>query len=70
MRLERVGDEIASLRHSQWIVMNNDDRHRREIRTVVDRMVKFVRGYAELFSAGGLRDEPAAYCPLLTECGW
>lgn len=50
MRLERVGEEIAGLRHSQWIVMNNDDRHRREIRTVVDRMVKFIKGHAELFA--------------------
>lgn len=50
MRLERVGDEIGSLRHRQWIVMNNDDRHRREIRTVVDRMVKFVRSRARLFA--------------------
>ncbi|AXV14478.1 LysR family transcriptional regulator [Neorhizobium sp. SOG26] len=50
MRLERVGGEIESLRHRQWIVMNNDDRHRREIRTVVDRMVRFVRDRAELFA--------------------
>ncbi|MGK6314059.1 LysR family transcriptional regulator [Neorhizobium sp. DT-125] len=50
MRLERVGEEIQNLRHSQWIVMNNDDRHRREIRTVVDRMVKFIKGHAELFA--------------------
>ena len=50
IRLVRVGEEIAELRHSQWIVMNNDDRHRREIRTVVDRMVSLVRGHAELFA--------------------
>ncbi|MBW6420775.1 LysR family transcriptional regulator [Rhizobium sp. XQZ8] len=50
MRLERVGDEIASLRHRQWIVMNNDDRHRREIRTVADRMVKFVKDRTQLFA--------------------
>jgi DNA-binding transcriptional LysR family regulator len=50
MRLERVGDEIESLRHRQWIVMNNDDRHRLEIRTVVDRMVKFVKDRARLFA--------------------
>ncbi|TDX88885.1 LysR family transcriptional regulator [Neorhizobium sp. R1-B] len=50
MRLERVGDEIASLRHTQWVVMNNDDRHRREIRTVVDRMVRFVKGNSDLFA--------------------
>ncbi len=50
MRLQRVGGEILSLRHTQWIVMNNDDRHRPEIRAVVDRMVSFVRGNADLFS--------------------
>lgn len=50
MRLERVGDEIASLRHTQWVVMNNDDRHRREIRAVVDRMVRFVKGNSDLFA--------------------
>ncbi|CDZ69016.1 Transcriptional regulator [Neorhizobium galegae bv. orientalis] len=50
MRLERVGGEIESLRHNQWIVMNNDDRHRRDIRTVVDRMVKFARGHGPLFA--------------------
>lgn len=50
MRLERVGGEIEALRHSQWIVMNNDDRHRRDIRTVVDRMVKFVRAHGPLFA--------------------
>ncbi|MGY5778647.1 LysR family transcriptional regulator [Rhizobium sp. LEGMi135b] len=49
-RLERVGDEIALLRHRQWIVMNNADRHRREIRTVVDRMTKLLKSHAELFA--------------------
>jgi DNA-binding transcriptional LysR family regulator len=50
MRLERAGEEIGELRHSQWLVMNNDDRHRREIRTVADRMVKFIKGNAQLFA--------------------
>ncbi|GGA98176.1 LysR family transcriptional regulator [Brucella endophytica] len=50
MRLVRAGEEIAELRHSQWLVMNNDDRHRREIRTVADRMVKFVKSKADLFA--------------------
>jgi DNA-binding transcriptional LysR family regulator len=49
-RLERTGTEIESLRHSQWIVMNNEDRHRREIRTVIDRMAKLMKGHAELFA--------------------
>ncbi|OCI96723.1 LysR family transcriptional regulator [Rhizobium sp. AC27/96] len=49
-RLERVGEEIASLRHRQWIVMNNADRHRREIRTVVDRMTRLLKSHSELFA--------------------
>ncbi|WP_420960919.1 LysR family transcriptional regulator [Brucella sp. IR073] len=50
MRLERAGEEIGELRHSQWLVMNNEDRHRREIRTVADRMVKFIKSKADLFA--------------------
>ncbi|NGO63810.1 LysR family transcriptional regulator [Rhizobium daejeonense] len=49
-RLERVGGEIEALRHRQWIVMNNDDRHRPEIRTVVDRMTRLMRAHADLFA--------------------
>lgn len=49
-RLERVGEEIAALRHQQWIVMNNADRHRREIRTVVDRMARLLKSHSELFA--------------------
>jgi Transcriptional regulator len=48
-RLERVGGEIESLRHRQWIVMNVDDRHRREIRTVADRLRELLRGHRDLF---------------------
>lgn len=49
-RLERVGEEILELRHRQWIVMNNTDRHRREIRTVVNRMAKLLKSHAGLFA--------------------
>ena len=49
-RLERVGTDIPELRHDQWIVMNNDDRHRREIRTVADRMTKLLKAHADLFA--------------------
>lgn len=49
-RLARVGEEIPELRHRQWIVMHNADRHRREIRTVVDRMTKLLKSHAELFA--------------------
>ncbi|MBZ7920486.1 LysR family transcriptional regulator [Ensifer adhaerens] len=48
--LERAGEEISALRHRQWIVMNNEDRHRREIRTVVDRMTKLLRSHADVFA--------------------
>lgn len=48
--LERAGPEIASLRHGQWIVMNNDDRHRREIRTVADRLAKLLKSHTDLFA--------------------
>lgn len=49
-RLERVGDEIPELRHRQWVVMNNDDRHRRPVRTVADRLVKLMKGHADLYA--------------------
>lgn len=48
--LERIGEDIAALRHRQWIVMNNDDRHRREIRTVVDRMAKLFAAHKDVFA--------------------
>ena len=48
--LERAGEEIPALRHRQWIVMNNEDRHRKEIRTVVDRMTKLLRSHADVFA--------------------
>ncbi|MDS7596215.1 LysR family transcriptional regulator [Agrobacterium tumefaciens] len=49
-QLMRDGGEIEELRHRQWIVMNNDDRHRREIRTVADRMSRLIKGHADLFA--------------------
>jgi DNA-binding transcriptional LysR family regulator len=48
--LERAGDEIAELRESQWIVMHNDDRHRSDVRTVVNRIVALVTAHAALFA--------------------
>lgn len=49
-RLQRAGGEIPALRHTQWLVMNNDDRHRPEIRLVADRMIGLVRRQAGLFA--------------------
>ncbi|NMG41601.1 LysR family transcriptional regulator [Chelativorans sp. ZYF759] len=51
--LERAGAEIAELREWQWLVMHNDDRHRPDVRTVIDRMVALVTAHAALF--GGER---------------
>ncbi|OWV72021.1 LysR family transcriptional regulator [Rhizobium sp. R634] len=48
--LQRQGAELPELRHRQWIVMNAEDRHRPEIRTVADRMTKLIRSYADLFA--------------------
>jgi DNA-binding transcriptional LysR family regulator len=48
--LERAGEEIAELRHRQWIVMHNDDRHRPEVRTVIDRMAALIHAHAPLFA--------------------
>lgn len=47
--LERAGDEIEELRGAQWLVMHNDDRHRAEVRTVIDRIVELVSAHALLF---------------------
>ncbi|NKM47697.1 LysR family transcriptional regulator [Rhizobium leguminosarum bv. viciae] len=48
--LQREGSELPELRHRQWIVMNAEDRHRPEIRTVADRMTKLIKSYADLFA--------------------
>ena len=48
--LERVGSEIHELRHKQWLVTHNDDRSRREIRTIADRMAKLLKSHADVFA--------------------
>lgn len=48
--LERVGDEIPELRHRQWIVMNNDDRHRSDIRAVADRLSKLLKSHRDILA--------------------
>jgi DNA-binding transcriptional LysR family regulator len=48
--LERAGDEIAALRHKQWLVTNNDDRSRREIRTLADRIARLLKSHADVFA--------------------
>ena len=48
--LERAGPDIADLRHSQFLVSNSDDRARREIRTVLDRIFKLYKSHSDLFA--------------------
>lgn len=49
-RLVRENGEIEELRHQQWLVMNNEDRHRRDIRTVADRMIKLFKQHSDLYA--------------------
>jgi DNA-binding transcriptional LysR family regulator len=48
--LERAGEDIRGLRHHQWIVANGEDRHRRDIRTVSDRLFRLLKSHADLFA--------------------
>lgn len=48
--LERAGEELKQLRHGQWIVTNSEDRHRREIRTVSERLFRLLKSHADLFA--------------------
>ncbi len=48
--LERAGDTIDELQETQWIVMHNDDRHRAEVRTVIDRVAALVEEHTALFA--------------------
>lgn len=47
--LERCGSLIEELTSKQWITMHNDDRHRPEIRMVIDRITRLLSGHASLF---------------------
>lgn len=55
-RLVREGAEIDELRHPQWLVMNNEDRHRCDIRTVADRMVRLIKQHSDLYAGRGVQD--------------
>lgn len=46
--LERAGDIIPDLREPQWLVMHNDDRHRADVRTVIERIVELLGNHAPL----------------------
>ncbi len=48
--LVRAGPPVAALEEHQWLVMHQDDRHRPEIRTVIDRVVTLMGNHAPLFA--------------------
>jgi DNA-binding transcriptional LysR family regulator len=49
-RLARDGTVIEDLTHPLWIVSNDDDRHRPEIRLVIDRLAALFKREESLFS--------------------
>lgn len=48
--LQRASDELAELRHAHCMVTHNDDRSRREIRTIADRMTRLMKSHADVFA--------------------
>lgn len=53
-QLRRAGDEISVLRHRQWLVTHNDDRHRPEIRTFSKRLVSLLKAHKDAFQGNGI----------------
>lgn len=56
-RLVRVVPPIAELTQEQWLVSHQDERHGREVRTVIDRIGALLKRYAPLF-AGNAGNRP------------
>jgi DNA-binding transcriptional LysR family regulator len=48
-QLQRAGEEIVALRHRQWLVTHNDDRHRPEIRMLSKRMTSLIKAHSDVF---------------------
>jgi DNA-binding transcriptional LysR family regulator len=49
-KLERIGQALPELLQDQWLVMHDDDRHRPEVRIVLDRLGDLLEEHALLFS--------------------
>lgn len=49
-RLERAGHALPELRQEQWLAMHNEDRHRPEVRTVLDRLGALLDEHGPLFA--------------------
>jgi len=52
-RLVRVAAPIDELTQEQWLVTHQDERHTREVRMVIDRLVDVLKTHASLFDGGG-----------------
>jgi DNA-binding transcriptional LysR family regulator len=48
--LVREGEIIDELDHDLWIVANDDDRHRVEVRTVIDRLAEILKRNEKCFA--------------------
>ncbi|MFC3165112.1 LysR family transcriptional regulator [Ciceribacter thiooxidans] len=48
--LVRLGEPIEELSADLWITMHDDDRHRPEVRQVIERLAALFRRHGELFS--------------------
>lgn len=53
--LQRDGDIIAALDHPVWIVANDDDRHRPDVRLVLDRVADLFTRHAGRFCGGPIQ---------------
>lgn len=49
-RLERAGRALPELQQEQWLVMHHEDRHRPEVRTVLDRLGALLDEHGPLFA--------------------
>jgi DNA-binding transcriptional LysR family regulator len=57
--LERVGPPLSELDQEQWLVMHNDDRHRPDVRRVLDRLGALLDDHAPLFQGARPMGNPA-----------
>ena len=49
-RLVQVAPPIPELKQEQWLVTHQDERHSREVRTVIDRIAALLRQHSPLFT--------------------
>jgi hypothetical protein len=52
-RLVRQGEALAELDHPLFIVANDDDRHRPEVRMVIDRLAAFLKAREAALAGAG-----------------